>query len=58
VRRFEAMSFSPAACRANAERFSEAAFRAAMQDLVEAVLPAVPVEAEPFAPAELAPAMP
>lgn len=36
VRRFTAMSISPAACRANAERFSEAAFRAAILAVAEA----------------------
>ena len=35
VERFETLSISPAACRANAERFSQAAFRAAMRRVVE-----------------------
>ncbi len=37
VRRFTAMSIAPEACRANAERFSEAAFRAGIQALAEGV---------------------
>ncbi len=35
VARFEALEIDPAACRANAERFSHAAFRAAMRRVVE-----------------------
>lgn len=35
VGRFEALSMAPAACRANAERFSQAAFRAAMRRVVD-----------------------
>lgn len=35
VERFETLAFSPADCRANAERFSRAAFRAAMRRVVE-----------------------
>jgi len=35
VRRFESLAISPAACRANAERFSPAAFRARMRAIVE-----------------------
>jgi glycosyltransferase involved in cell wall biosynthesis len=35
VARFEALAIDPAACRANAERFSQAAFRAAMRRVVE-----------------------
>lgn len=35
VSRFEALAISPAACRANAERFGHAAFRAAMRRVVE-----------------------
>ncbi|NKC32147.1 glycosyltransferase [Falsiroseomonas selenitidurans] len=40
VARFESLSIAPAACRANAERFSRAAFRARMQALVEEALAA------------------
>lgn len=40
IRRFEALSISPAACRANAERFSQAAFRRNMTALIEASLAA------------------
>ena len=40
VRRFESLVISPAACRANAERFSQSAFRAKMQDLIETSLAA------------------
>jgi glycosyltransferase involved in cell wall biosynthesis len=36
IRRFEALSIDPAACRANAERFSEEAFRARLLDEVRA----------------------
>jgi glycosyltransferase involved in cell wall biosynthesis len=35
VERFETLSFPPADCRANAERFSHAAFRARMRQVVE-----------------------
>ncbi len=35
VERFETLSFTPADCRANAERFSHAAFRAAMRRVVD-----------------------
>jgi len=35
VERFEALSFAPGDCRANAERFSRAAFRARMRGIVE-----------------------
>ncbi|MFC7688957.1 glycosyltransferase [Paeniroseomonas aquatica] len=39
VGQFEAMAIDPAACRANALRFSEAAFRERMRTHVEALLP-------------------
>jgi glycosyltransferase involved in cell wall biosynthesis len=35
VERFETLSIAPSACRAQAERFSRAAFRAAMRRVVE-----------------------
>jgi glycosyltransferase involved in cell wall biosynthesis len=40
IRRFEALAIRPAACRANAERFSRDAFRANMLNLIRASLAA------------------
>ena len=40
IRRLESLAISPAACRANAERFSQAAFRAKMRTLIDAALAA------------------
>ena len=40
VERFETMSFSPLACRANAERFSQEVFRVRMGAVVDAAVAA------------------